>query len=151
MKKINYSSFLFGILFSVAAFGIYSFTHIETLTVENNNIIEADVVEGISPELAMTYRNNYKTMNPEAIQAINVSVQQWQAINQELSYRNNDLSNVSGFRLYFGLKGLNRDSEMVALNYVINSNLQEDPPGSNVMMAEGFNRSFAQQCPPFCD
>jgi|GEM_PF-2703581 hypothetical protein len=148
MKNYNPKSFALGIIFTFAIISIFSFTENKNTSSEAEAI---EIVQGIDPAQALNYRNNYQTLYPSELKGVNISLQQWEAINQLMSSRNNNTSNLSGFRLYYGSTGTNRNSEIVSLAYSINSGMSEDDPGSTVNMAQGFSRSFSQQCPPFCD
>jgi len=61
------------------------------------------------------------------------------------------MSGVSGFRLYFGNKTSEPGSDLVAIPYLLNTELNEMPATGQMEMAEDFSSNFTSQCPPFCD
>lgn len=151
MSTFNPKSFVYGFVFSVILFALYSFT--QSVFSENRVTTAKNTVslQPVDPTTALAYRNNYMTLEPNGIAAINISVQQWEAINQVVTQRNNDLTKVSGFRMYYGATSRNPDAEIVSIAYTLNENLEENQPAQSLPMADGFSRSFSQQCPPFCD
>jgi len=151
MKRTNPKSFVTGFVFASLLFVIYSFTN-HTLGHENrdsgNSVTE---VVPVSPATAVMYRNNFAEMFPGRPRALNLSVEQWNAMNQSVQSRGNGMSNMSGFRLYFGATSQEPDAALVSIAYTLNNNLQEELPGGNLYMAESLDGRFSQQCPPFCD
>jgi hypothetical protein len=148
---MNPKSFVLGIVFSLFLFSLYSFTDFTHSEVKKDHLENTKAVVPIDQATAQAYRNNYTSARPGGLEAINVSVEQWQAINQVVAGRNNNLNNISGFRMYFGATSTNPDAPIVSIAYTLNSNLEENPPGQTLSMADGFNRAYSQQCPPFCD
>lgn len=152
MKKLNLTSFLSGIGFTVIVLTIFAFTNKnESGKIITENLKAAPPVGTVSPATAAQYRNNFKTIYPGAIEAVNISVEQLDALNQTVVAMNNDLREVSGFRLYFGATSTGPAAPVVSIAYVINKQLRQNEPASNLLMAEGFNSKYRQQCPPFCD
>ncbi len=152
MKKLNLSSFLFGIVLTLIVFSILSFTNNNVAGIKSDEVIKsAPPVVTVTSETAIQYRNNYKAANPGSIEGINISLEQLEAINQTISSMNNDLREVSGFRLYFGATSASPSSPVVSIAYVINKQYKQNPASANLYMAEGFNYKYRQQCPPFCD
>lgn len=152
MKKLNFSSFLSGIGFTVIVFTIFAFTNKnESVKTILQNSGSVPVVATVTPATAVQYRNNFKSVYPTSIEAVNISVEQLDAINQTVSALNNDLREVSGFRLYFGATSAASSSPVVSIAYVVNKQFKQNEPVSNLFMAEGFNNRYRQQCPPFCD
>lgn len=148
MKFTNMKSFFTGAAFATILLVSFSFY-------SNSGANDAFGIasqDEISPEQAINYRNNYMAKNPNATAAINISVQQWQALNDVVKKRDGSLRNVAGFRLYFGETSNESDGELVSIPYVINQELEEEtPPTSGMPMATGFDSSFTTDCPPFCD
>jgi hypothetical protein len=152
MKKLNLSSFLSGIGLTLIVFSIFAFTKNNEAEIKTDNAINsAPPVVTVSSETAIQYRNNYKAVNPGSIEGINISLEQLDAINQTISSMNNDLREVSGFRLYFGATSPTSSAPVVSIAYILNKQYKQNPASSNLFMAEGFNNKYKQQCPPFCD
>lgn len=152
MKKLNLSSFLSGIVLTLIAFSILSFRNIHESRSNNYKTAKnTPPVVTVTPETASQYRNYFKTVNPGSLEGINISLEQLDAINQTISSMNNDLREVSGFRLYFGAISPTSSAPVVSIAYVINKQFKQSPPASNLFMAEAFNNKYRQQCPPFCD
>jgi hypothetical protein len=151
MKNTNTKSFFAGIALSALLFLSFSFSSKKENSNHHHTFFSITQTTGISPAQAATYRNNYKTSNPDKISAINFSVQQWEAVNQLIATRENKLEGVSGFRLYFGNTGRDGSGELVSIPYVLNQNLEEEPPMSQMPMAGNFDNNYNSQCPPFCD
>lgn len=152
MKKLNLNSFLLGIGSTLIVISILSFTNMNETGIKKDEAINsAPPVVTVTPETAIQYRNNYKVANPGSTEGINISLEQLEAINQTINSMNNDLREVSGFRLYFGATSPTSSSPVVSIAYVINKQYKQNPATANLFMAEGFNNKYRQQCPPFCD
>ena len=152
MRKLNFTSFLSGIAFTVIVLTIFAFTNKnETVINMGHESVSAPPVSTVTPVTAVQYRNNFKAIYPGAIEAINISTEQLDALNQTVTSLNGDLREVSGFRLYFGSTSNNSSAPTVSIAYIINKQMKQNPPASNLFMAEGFNSAYRQQCPPFCD
>lgn len=151
MKITNAKSFFAGIALSTLLFLSFSFSSKKENSTHNSTFFSIAQSTGITPVQATTYRNNYKASNPDKITAINLSVQQWEAVNQTLAQREGGMNGVSGFRLYFGNTERGGTGELVSIPYVLNQSLEEEPPMSQMPMAQNFNPEYNSQCPPFCD
>ena len=152
MKKLHLTSFLSGISFAIIVLTIFAFTSKHQAGFINlGNTTSILTGDPLTPATAIQYRNNYKTVYPGAIQAVNISVQQLDAINRTVSAMNSDLTNVSGFRLYYGAETNNPDSKVVSITYPINKELRQETPASGMFMAEGFSSKYNLPCPSFCD
>jgi hypothetical protein len=149
MKKLNLSSFVVGILFSASIFTIFAFTqNRETVQQQDQN---SGTSAAVTPAQAAQYRANYEANFPQGLRGLNISKQQLEVLNQTATALGEGMRNISGFRLYYGSMTNDPNSQIVSLAYSINNTLQQNPPGQALQMAEGFSRSYAQQCPPFCD
>jgi len=153
MKKLNFRSFTLGILFSATLLTVFAFTQKIDITQRNskNSTIKAVVGNSVTPTQAAQYRSNFEKNFPQSIKAVNISRQQLDALNQTATALGSNMRNVSGFRLYFGSLTTNPESQIVSLAYSINNNLDQNAPGETLQMADGFDRAYSQQCPPFCD
>lgn len=148
MITTDIKSFMTGIVFTCLIFASYSFY---TTGSDNSKEINQSGITSITPQQAQTYRNNYLAKNGGGLTAVNLSVQQWDAINLSVRNRNGNLDGISGFRLYFGVDNSAGREDLVSVTYMIDNQLNEIPPQSNLPMAQGFPSNFSSQCPPFCD
>lgn len=152
MKRLNLTSFLSGIVFAIVFFTSFAFINKEEMEIKSSMAsAPAPAVENITPAVAVQYRNNFKTIYPGAIEGINISVEQLETLNETIRMMDNNLTDVSGFRLYFGATSTVSSAPVVSIAYVINKQLRQNEPGSNLKMAAGFPGKYRQQCPPFCD
>lgn len=149
MKKQNVNFFIWGFLFSSAVFVAFGFNMNKQNSREQSGYFS--IHSAVTPAQAAQYRANYVANFPQGLQAVNISRQQLEVLNQTATQLGDGMRNVSGFRLYFGSLSADPNSQIVSIAYSINNSLQQNPPGQTVQMAEGFPRSYAQQCPPFCD
>jgi len=154
MKNLKPNSFLAGIIFSMVIFLLFAFKFTDDYNYKSLNLkslpIPPEVVK-IGASEAISYRQNYETLYPDDIKGLNISVEQWKSINETVNDLNNDLKNISGFRLYFGSKTRNPGESKIAVVYTLNNSITENEPAAMVNMAQGFDEKFSQQCPPFCD
>jgi len=145
MKNQRLLLFLSGMGFSVLLITLFSF-------VKGPGVPALNGTNAIDPQTASTYRQNYlQIRGSQGVTAINLSIQQWEAINQIVNARGGDLSGLSGFRLHFGAKSRDTNAAVVSIAYPINDQLEEIEQPQGMPMAEDFDQRFAQQCPPFCD
>jgi len=149
MKKINFSSFIAGIVFSAAILTVFAFTQNHDSKPDQDQ--NSGVLAAVTPAQATLYRSNYERNFPQSMKAVNISKQQLDALNQTAAALGEGMQNISGFRLYFGSMTTDPQSAIVSLTYTLNNSTKQNAPGETLQMAEGFSRSFAQQCPPFCD
>ena len=150
MKSSNSKSFFAGILFAFILFISFSF-YTNSADHIAEDVSGTTVLVNITPEQAMIYRNNYISQNQNGLTAINISVPQWEAINNAVSSRNGNLTDISGFRMYFGNTSPRSDGQIVSIPYLIDNQLNEMPPAGNIPVAENFPAVYNSQCPPFCD
>ncbi|HHH52125.1 MAG TPA: hypothetical protein ENK91_00560 [Bacteroidetes bacterium] len=148
MKSINPKSFIFGLISGLFILGLFSFT------------VKSNVFSFGPPEVikvknsdAQTYIQNFQKAFPDEIHALNISVQQWSAINKIVEDNNYNLEKISGFRMYYGLESMERDAKKVSLIYSLNNSFEENKPSSSAMvnMAKNYDDKYSQQCPPYCD
>jgi hypothetical protein len=151
MKSLNTKSFFAGIVFSLILFISFSFYTSADDQDSNSSVPGITSITNVTPEQAMAYRNNYTAQNPNGLTAINISVPQLEAINNTVSSINGNLTAVSGFRMYFGNTSSRGDGQIVAIPYLIDSELNEMAPTGNLQMAQNFPAVYNSQCPPFCD
>lgn len=153
MKNFNLMTFVSGLLSGIIIFTLLSFTSSDDL----NDILSFKLfntqenVSKIEPEKALTYRQNYEALNPDKIKAINISLQQWSAINKTVEDLGYDISKLSGFRIYFGLKTKDESAEKVSMVYTIDEQRQQTQQIPMIHMAAEADDNVHQQCPPYCD
>jgi len=87
---------------------------------------------------------------PPQVEAINVSVEQWYAINKTVADLNGDLNQHSGFRLWFGLDPAGATLSM-ALPLIDNANHDQDLSSGHINTVQGFDTKYTRPCPNFCD
>lgn len=150
MKISNSKSFFAGIVLTTLLFLTYSFSSTPKENIHKSTVISIAQSASITPEQAANYKNNYKASNPDKVSAINLSIEQWEAVNQTLAQRGGS-NGVSGFRLYFGNTKRDGSGDLVSIPYVLNQSLEEEPPMNQIPMARDFDSNYNSQCPPFCD
>lgn len=153
MKKFNLTTYMSGLLSGVIIFTLFSFTSSNNLKdiFKFNFYNPPQNVINVKPEVAATYRKNYEAINPDKTKGINISLQQWSAINHTVEDLNYDISKLSGFRIYFGLKTEAKNAEKVSMVYTLNKEKKVSHELPMVQMAANQEENFHQQCPPYCD
>ena len=151
MYPSNFKPFMTGVLFSTCIFILLSFT-----TSWNNSEQSTSDVISIPSDSAETYKSNFASVYPRDSKGINVSIKQWKAMNRIVTEMNNDLTNISGFRFYYGLSTESTSATKYAMAYALNNALEMPVKGSTgasgmVTTSNDLRKDYVEDCPPFCD
>ena len=142
---------MLGVTGSVVLFLLYSFTLSPCIDdQQSNNVIQ------VHQQDANTYRDNFNRVFPNKTKGFDISLGQWQAINQVVRDLNYDTDKISGFRLYHGLKKVSASATKVTTVYALSSSKREPEMGSAnmsamVTTADNVDSKYQDPCPPFCD
>jgi len=93
----------------------------------------------------------YREVRKDSIWGVSVSVEEWKAINKTIVDKNCDLSNVGGFKLYYGLDTMGIEDRYFAFCYAIDKQYGTERSGPRVNTVENFDVKYSDPCPHFCD